>query len=85
VDDVFSSPKCLALVVPVAMRATYVTDREEFAVGTFPVPVAAKSGELVVQMFWASICGSDVHAIYDGFLEPEGVGKSGCPRTRVSA
>jgi L-iditol 2-dehydrogenase len=61
------------------MRAAYVPAHNRIEVGDFPRPVAQRAGDLVVQMHRASICGSDVHAVFDGFLEPDAVGAPGYP------
>jgi len=61
------------------MRAAYVPAANLVEVGNFPRPVAARTGDVVVQMHQASICGSDVHAVYDGFLSADSVGAPGYP------
>lgn len=45
----------------------------------WPDPKPTQRGQFVVAMQWASICGSDLHAIRDGRLHPEGPTKSGYP------
>lgn len=61
------------------MRAAYVPGPDRVEVGDFPVPVTSGPGDLVVRMLWASICGSDVHHIYHGYLKPEGLNQPGYP------
>ncbi|OZM77485.1 zinc-binding dehydrogenase [Pseudonocardia sp. MH-G8] len=61
------------------MRAAFVPEPGKVEVGDFPVPVAEADGELVVRMERASICGSDVHAVYDGFHNEEWLGRPGYP------
>ena len=61
------------------MRAAYVPDHNQVEVGEFDDPVATRPGQVVVRMRWASICGSDVHNVYHGFLKPAGVNKPGYP------
>ena len=61
------------------MRAAYVPGPDRVEVGDFAVPSANRPGDLVVRMLWASICGSDVHHIYHGYLKPEGVNQPGYP------
>jgi len=47
-------------------------------VADFPDPVPA-SGEVLVRMHHASICGSDTHVVLDGFHRPERFGEPGYP------
>jgi L-iditol 2-dehydrogenase len=61
------------------MRAAYVPGHGQVRVGDFPIPAPSRPGDLVVRMQWASVCGSDIHGVYDGFLKPEGVGRPGYP------
>ncbi|WP_219418528.1 zinc-binding dehydrogenase [Pseudonocardia nigra] len=61
------------------MRAAFVPEPDRVEVGDFPMPVATKEGELVVRMERASICGSDVHAVYHGFHIPGCLGAPGYP------
>lgn len=61
------------------MRAAFVPAPDRMEVGDFDDPIAAESGELVVKMTVASICGSDVHSIYHGFHNPAGLGLPGYP------
>ena len=61
------------------MRAAFVPEPNRVEVGTFPDPVAERPGELVVEMTRASICGSDVHSVYHGFHNPDGLGRPGYP------
>jgi len=61
------------------MRAAYVPEPNRMEVGDFPEPEATQTGELVVRMTRASICGSDVHSVYHGFHTPAGLGRPGYP------
>lgn len=61
------------------MRAAYVPGPDRVEVGDFAVPTANHDGEVVVRMLWASICGSDVHHVYHGYLKPEGINQPGYP------
>jgi L-iditol 2-dehydrogenase len=61
------------------MRAAYVLKPGHIEVGDFDVPVARGQGDVVVRMERASICGSDVHTVFDGFIKPQGLGKPGYP------
>jgi L-iditol 2-dehydrogenase len=61
------------------MRAAFVAEPNRVEVGEFPEPVARTEGELVVRMERASVCGSDVHAVYHGFHNPDSLGKPGYP------
>jgi len=47
-------------------------------VGDFPVPEIS-DGQVLVQMQYASICGSDVHIVHDGFHNPDSIGLPGYP------
>ncbi|WP_159961677.1 zinc-binding dehydrogenase [Blastococcus haudaquaticus] len=44
----------------------------------FPLPEIA-DGQVLVQMQYASICGSDVHIVHDGFHNPDSIGIPGYP------
>jgi L-iditol 2-dehydrogenase len=61
------------------MRAAYVSAPGTVAVGDFDMPVARAPGDLLVRMLRASVCGSDVHAVFHGFLKHEGRDKPGYP------
>jgi L-iditol 2-dehydrogenase len=61
------------------MRAAYMPEAGKIMVGEFPEPVAHNDGEVVVRMEMASICGSDVHNVFDGFHNPAMLGKPGYP------
>jgi L-iditol 2-dehydrogenase len=61
------------------MRAAFVPEPNRVEVGDFPEPAATADGELVVRMERASICGSDVHAVYDGFHNEGWLGRPGYP------
>ena len=61
---------------PTSIRAAFLAAPKQVEVGDFPVPDLAP-GQVLVRMLRASICGSDLHVIYDGF---HGVlGKPGYP------
>ena len=61
------------------MWASHVPETGRIDVIEWPDPVPTRPGEFVVEMLWASICGSDLHAIYEGRLHPEGALKPGYP------
>lgn len=48
-------------------------------VGDFPDPVLVRDGDVVVQMHYASVCGSDLHMLYDGLHREDQIGKPGYP------
>ncbi|MQA96024.1 MAG: zinc-binding dehydrogenase [Streptosporangiales bacterium] len=60
------------------MRAAFMPAAGRLEVGDFPEPVPGE-GEVVVEMHHASICGSDVHVVFDGFHTPERLGAPGYP------
>ncbi|RQN08701.1 zinc-binding alcohol dehydrogenase [Aeromicrobium camelliae] len=60
------------------MRAATLAAPGEIVVGHFPRP-APQAGDVLVRMEHASICGSDVHVVFDGFQRPEMVGRPGYP------
>lgn len=60
------------------MRAAYLAAPGRLAVGEFEVP-CPRDGELLVHMRHAAVCGSDAHIVYDGFHNPDAVGKPGYP------
>nr|WP_176457447.1 MULTISPECIES: zinc-binding dehydrogenase [unclassified Rhodococcus (in: high G+C Gram-positive bacteria)] len=60
------------------MRAAFMSAVGHVAVGDFVRPSPA-DGEVLVQMHYASICGSDVHIVYDGFHNPDLLGRPGYP------
>lgn len=60
------------------MRAAYLAAPGEIAVADFPVREPAE-GEVLVRMSYASICGSDVHNVFDGFHGPDAIGRPGFP------
>ncbi|TQC46291.1 zinc-binding alcohol dehydrogenase [Rhodococcus sp. WS4] len=60
------------------MRAACVTRPGVVEVRTFPRPVAGPD-QVLVEMRYASICGSDVHAVFDGFHNPDLLGTAGYP------
>lgn len=61
------------------MRAASVPAPGAVVVGDFDVPTVQQPGDLLVRMLRASVCGSDVHAVFHDFLKPEGRGKPGYP------
>lgn len=61
------------------MWASHVPETGRIDVIEWPDPAPTRPGEFVVKMLWASICGSDLHAIYEGRLHPEGPDKPGYP------
>jgi L-iditol 2-dehydrogenase len=60
------------------MRAAYMPGPGRIEVGDFPVPEIS-DGQVLVQMQYASICGSDVHVVFDGFHNPDSIGRPGYP------
>lgn len=64
---------------PVAtMRAVRLGPGMDYAVAEFPVPEPAP-GQVLVEMVYASVCGSDVHLVDPDFHRPEMVGSPGYP------
>lgn len=61
------------------MRAATLVSPGLVEVREFPDPVATAPGELVVRTHRASICGSDVHAVFDGFHVEAQLGSPGYP------
>lgn len=61
------------------MRASFVRETGRVLVGDFDRPQLRAPGHVVVEMHLASVCGSDVHSVFDGFLKPDGIGKPGYP------
>lgn len=61
------------------MRAATLVSPGLVEVREFPDPVATEPGELVVRTRRASICGSDVHAVFDGFHVEARLGAPGYP------
>lgn len=51
----------------------------ELEVRDFPDPVLVRDGDVVVQMHYASVCGSDLHMLYDGLHRDDQVGRAGYP------
>lgn len=49
------------------------------AVGEFPDPRPARDGDVLVQMQYASVCGSDLHMLYDGLHREDMLGRPGYP------
>ncbi|MFD1717516.1 zinc-binding dehydrogenase [Georgenia deserti] len=61
------------------MRAAYLAAPGRVEVDDVPDPAADAPGDLVVRMELASVCGSDVHTVFDGFHEPDALGRPGYP------
>lgn len=61
------------------MRAAYMPRPGVLEVGDFPDPVLIRDGDVVIQMDYASVCGSDLHILYDGMHRDDQVGKAGYP------
>ncbi|WP_205856109.1 zinc-binding dehydrogenase [Phytoactinopolyspora endophytica] len=61
------------------MRAAVVPRYSIMEVADFPVPTIKREGDLLVRMHRASICGSDVHTLFDGLLNPDRLGRPGYP------
>ncbi len=51
---------------PIRMRAAVLRAPGHVEVGDFPIP-DLRTGDVLVRMTRASICGSDLHVIFDGF------------------
>lgn len=62
----------------VYMRAASLVGPGHVVVGEHPVPVP-RSGEVLVRMSLASICGSDVHRVFHGLHEAAELGQPGYP------
>lgn len=63
---------------PRTMRAAIFRSQE--GIGVFDVPVPQPGpGQALVRMWWASVCGSDVHMIFDGLHDPAMEGRPGFP------
>jgi L-iditol 2-dehydrogenase len=60
------------------MRALFMPSPGRVALGEFDVP-RLSAGEVLVRMDYASVCGSDTHAVYGGFHNPQALGKPGYP------
>lgn len=60
------------------MRAAYLARPGIVEVKDFDAPKPGP-GDAVVKMSYSSICGSDIHVIYDGFHDPELLGRPGYP------
>lgn len=61
------------------MRAAYMPRAGLLEVGDFPDPVLTRDGDVLVQMQYASVCGSDLHMLYDGMHRDDQLGKAGYP------
>lgn len=60
------------------MRAAFVPSAGKIEVAEFPVPEPG-SGQVLVRMHRASICGSDLHVVYHGFAHEPALGYPGYP------
>ena len=60
------------------MRAATLVRQGVLSVGDFGVPHPGP-GEVLVAMSYASICGSDLHVIFDGYHRPDLLGVAGYP------
>lgn len=60
------------------MLAAVMASRDRMEVRELPVPAIA-DGEVLVKMEVASICGSDVHVLFDGFCREDALGRPGYP------
>ncbi len=60
------------------MRAASLVRPGVVEVLDFPIPEPG-ADQVLVKMHYASICGSDVHVIFDGFHTPEYLGRPGYP------
>lgn len=61
------------------MRAAYMPGPGLLDVGEFPDPRLLRDGDVLVQMHFASVCGSDLHMLYDGLHREDQVGRPGYP------
>ena len=61
------------------MRAAYMPGPGRLDVGDFPDPRPVRDGDVLVQMHYASVCGSDLHMLYDGLHREDMVGRPGYP------
>jgi L-iditol 2-dehydrogenase len=69
---------CVASDREVAMRAACLVRPGVVEVHDFEAPEPAE-GQVTVEMRYSSICGSDVHVVFDGLHNPEQIGKAGYP------
>ena len=60
------------------MRAASLVRSGVVEVRDFPIPQPGPH-QVLVKMHYSSICGSDVHVIFDGFHNPEFLGRPGYP------
>lgn len=60
------------------MLAAYVPESGSVEVGEFPVPHLQR-GQVLVRMRRASVCGSDVHTVFDGLHRQAALGQPGYP------
>jgi L-iditol 2-dehydrogenase len=63
----------------VFVRASHVPATGTVTVTDWPDPQARESGQLVVRMLHASVCGSDLHSAFHGLLHAEGPRRPGYP------
>lgn len=64
--------------IPTTMRAARITGPDGIEVVEMPLGRPGP-GEALLKMRWSSVCGSDLHMIYDGINLPEAVGTPGWP------
>lgn len=60
------------------MRAAYLARPGVVEIGDFPEP-EPRDGQVLVRMRHASICGSDVHIVFDDMHDPARLGQPGYP------
>lgn len=61
-----------------AMRAAFMPAAARLETAEFPIP-SLTAGQVLVEMHYASVCGSDVHVVHAGFHNPEALGHPGYP------
>lgn len=61
------------------VRAATIRTPNILELDDFAVPQVAASGQLLVKMLRASVCGSDVHCLYHGMHNPDALGMPGHP------
>ncbi len=61
------------------MRASFMPAAGEVAIGDFPIPGITGPGQVLVRLEFSSICGSDVHSVFDGFAVPSAMSRPGYP------
>ncbi|MDN5725549.1 MAG: zinc-binding dehydrogenase [Propionibacteriales bacterium] len=60
------------------MRAAFMPEPGRIEISDFPIP-EPQAGEILIEMTHASVCGSDVHVVHDGFHQPARLGVPGYP------